>query len=105
MPSESGRICQTRRPAGSRGRASPDMVVRGPLPDVLSARISNCSPSSGSYPVRVGFESHTCETKRNEMPPEDLLEPDLFSEIVLLCSGGLVFLSLLLIVVSALTRV
>jgi hypothetical protein len=38
------------------------------------------------------------------MHPEDLMEPDLFSELVLLGSGGLIFVSLLLIVVAAFTR-
>jgi hypothetical protein len=41
---------------------------------------------------------------RREMHPEDLMKPDLFSGIVLLGSGGLIFISLLLIVVTALTR-
>jgi hypothetical protein len=39
------------------------------------------------------------------MHPEDLMKPDLFSEIVLMGSGGLLLASLLLIVVIALTRV
>ena len=38
------------------------------------------------------------------MHPEDLMKADLFSEIVLLGSGGLTFVSLFLIVVTALTR-
>jgi hypothetical protein len=38
------------------------------------------------------------------MHPEDLMKPDLFSEIVLLGSGGLAFVSLLLVVAAALTR-
>jgi hypothetical protein len=38
------------------------------------------------------------------MHPEDLMKPDVFSEIVLLGSGGLMFVSLLLIVVTAFTR-
>jgi hypothetical protein len=38
------------------------------------------------------------------MHPEDLMKPDLFSEIVLLGSGGLIFVSLLLIIAAALTR-
>jgi hypothetical protein len=38
------------------------------------------------------------------MRPEELMKPDLFSEILLMGSGGLVFASLLLIVVIALTR-
>ena len=42
---------------------------------------------------------------RNEMHPEDLMKPDLFSEIVLMGSGGLLFASLMLIVVIAFTRV
>jgi hypothetical protein len=42
--------------------------------------------------------------RRNEMHPEDLMKPDLFSEIVLMGSGGLLFASLLLIMVIALTR-
>ncbi len=39
------------------------------------------------------------------MHPEDLMKPDLFSEIVLMGSGGLLFASLLLILVIALARV
>ena len=38
------------------------------------------------------------------MHREDLMKPDMFSEIVLLGSGALLFASLLLIVVIALTR-
>ena len=37
------------------------------------------------------------------MHPEELMKPDLFSEIVLLGSGGLIFVSLL-IVLTTLTR-
>jgi hypothetical protein len=38
------------------------------------------------------------------MHPKDLMKPDLFSKMVLLGSAGLIFVSLLLIVVTALTR-
>jgi len=38
------------------------------------------------------------------MHREDLMKPDLFSEIVLLGSGSLLFVSMLLIVATALTR-
>src|SRR4029077_5710968 len=38
------------------------------------------------------------------MHPEDLMKADLFSEIVLLATGGLIFVALLVIVVTALTR-
>jgi hypothetical protein len=38
------------------------------------------------------------------MHPEDLMKADLFSEIVLLATGGLIFVALLVIVMTALTR-
>ena len=38
------------------------------------------------------------------MHPEDVMKPDLLSEILLLASGGLIFVSLLLIVMIALTH-
>jgi len=46
---------------------------------------------------------HRCE-EGNEMHPENLMKPDLFSEIILVVSSELVFVSLLLIVLTALTR-
>ena len=39
------------------------------------------------------------------MHPEDLMKPDLFSEMVLLGSGGMLFATLLLIAVIAFMRV
>ena len=42
---------------------------------------------------------------RNAVHPEDLMKPDLFSGIVLLGSGVLIFVVLLLVVGAALTRV
>jgi hypothetical protein len=38
------------------------------------------------------------------MHPEDVMKADLLSEIILLGSGGLILVSLLLIVVTALTQ-
>ena len=38
------------------------------------------------------------------MHPEDLMKADLFSEIVLLATGRLIFVALLVIVMTALTR-
>ncbi len=38
------------------------------------------------------------------MHPEDVMKSDLFSQLVLLGSGGLIFVSLLLIVAAALMR-
>jgi len=49
-------------------------------------------------------EAKLAQARRNEMHPEDLMKPDLFSEIVLLGSGGVIFVSLLLIIATALTR-
>jgi hypothetical protein len=62
------------------------------------------SPSSGRAPRQGRPRWHASAGKRNEMHPEDLMKPDLFSELVLLGSGGLIFVSLLLIVAAALTR-
>jgi hypothetical protein len=36
--------------------------------------------------------------------PEDVMKPDLLSEVVLLGSASLVFISLLLVIATALTR-
>ncbi len=38
------------------------------------------------------------------MHSEDLMKPDLFSELLLLGSGGVVLVALVLVVVTALTR-
>jgi hypothetical protein len=46
---------------------------------------------------------HRCE-EGNEMHPENLMKPNLFSEIILVVSSELVFASLLLIVLTTLTR-
>ena len=68
-------------------------ISRNPQPCRLLVATSSGPASTGR--LREG---------RNEMHPEELLKPDLFSEIVLLGSGGLIFVSLLLILVTALTR-
>ena len=49
-------------------------------------------------------ESRNSLQRRQEMHPDDLMKPDLLSEIVLLGSGELILVSLLLIVAAALTR-
>jgi len=43
--------------------------------------------------------------KRSEMHREDLMNPDLLSEIVLLGSATLIFMTLVVIVVTAFSRV
>ena len=78
-------------------------VVRGPLPDVHQPE-SATLPSSGEG-TSSGLASMRPSRKgRNEMHPEELMKPDLFSEIMLLGIGELIFVALLLIVVAALTR-
>ena len=63
-------------------------------------------PSSGGHLVRVRASPNATvrPSGRSEMLRADLLKPDLLSEIVLLGSGALLFVSLLLIVVAAVTR-
>ena len=77
-------------------------MVRGLLLDVRDPESATVSPSSGGHLVRAGLAS--ASARGNDMHPEDLLGPDLLSEIVLLGSGTLIFVSLLLIVVTAVTR-
>jgi hypothetical protein len=54
------------------------------------------------YLVRAGFARSSA--RRNDMHSEDLMKPDLFSELLLLGSGGVVLVALVLVVVTALTR-
>ena len=54
--------------------------------------------------ARLGPARRDVSARRNEMHPEELMKPDLFSEIVLMGGGTLIFASLLLIAVTALTR-
>jgi hypothetical protein len=80
-------------------------VVRGLLPVIVTSR----NPQSLRLPVE-GTSSGLAPTRplapsgRNDMHREDVMKPDLLSEIVLLGSGSLLFVSLLLIVATALTR-
>jgi hypothetical protein len=52
---------------------------------------------------RVALDNLGCEEAR--MRRDDLMKPDLVSEVVLLSSGTLVLLFLILAVVAALTRI
>ena len=54
--------------------------------------------------VRASLDGAPPARGRNEVHPEDLMKPDLFSEILVLGSGGLIFVSLFLIVVTAFTQ-
>ena len=70
------------------------LMSRNPQPCRLPVEGTSSGPASTGR-LREG---------RNEMHPEELMKPDLVSEIVLLGSGALIFVSLFLIVVTALTR-
>jgi hypothetical protein len=80
-------------------------VVRGSLLVIVTSR----NPQSLRLPVE-GTSSGLAPTPpvprcgRDLMHREDLMKPDLFSEMVLLGGGSLLFVSLLLIVATALTR-
>lgn len=52
---------------------------------------------------RLGVSLVPPANRRNDMHPEDLMKPDLFSEILLL-GGAAIFAVLLLVVVTALAR-
>ena len=105
MPQESSFIRQTRRPTFLREWACPDEVVRGPLPLLFISRgIRNRSPFtegtlSGQTPTQ-----RVPAIGRTAMRSEDLMSPDLLSEMVLLGFGELIFVSLLLFLMAALSR-
>ena len=86
----------------SRGGACLDKVVRGPSPEVCEPESAIGSPPSGGHLVQAGVDGMP-EARWNEMRGEDLVKADHFSEVVLL-GGEVLFVSLLLIVVAALTR-
>jgi len=52
----------------------------------------------------MGVTVKRCTIPAMRSCPEDLMRPDLSSEIVPLGSGGLIFVSLLVIVAAPLTR-
>jgi len=54
------------------------------------------------HPVSATFASTS--GRENDMHPKDLMKPDLFSEILLLGVGGVMFAALLLVVVITLAR-
>lgn len=73
------------------------------LPNVDRPEIRNRVAFERGHLVRAGLRDVSAEG-RQEMHPEDLMKPDLFSEILLLGTGGLIFVPLLLILVIAFTR-
>ncbi len=83
----------------------PDKVVRGPLPVI----ISNRNPQSRAFQWRAPGPGQLQRNRSSEwesdMHREDLMKPDLLSEIVLLGSASLLYISLLLVVTTALSRV
>ena len=102
MPPESKVIRQTRR-----------HLLRQELARQGGSRaIAGCSSAGNSQPLalqwrapcQVGPYLARVREERNAMHPEDLMKPDLFSEIVVLGSSTLIFASLLLVIVTALTQ-
>jgi hypothetical protein len=73
-------------------------------PDGLPASLRGLCPENAGL-RKYAFAAKWLAAKKNDMRSEDLMKPDLLSEIVLLGSGALLFLSLLLVVVTALNRV
>jgi hypothetical protein len=69
-------------------------ISRNPQPCRLPVEGTSSGPAS----------SGRLREERNEMHPEDVMKPDVLSEIVLLSSAAVLFASLLMIVVAALTR-
>jgi len=83
----------------------PRKVVRGPLPVICHFPESAIvSPSSGGHLVRVCSKATVYPKWGDDMHREDLMKPDLVSEIVLLGSASLLFVSVLVIVLTALSR-
>jgi hypothetical protein len=92
-------------------------TVTGLHADVYFPDFSNCAVShSAQYsPAKKtnlyngwhkGDGERACSAaKRSEMHREDLMNPDLLSEIVLLGSATLIFMTLVAVVVTALSRV
>ena len=76
-------------------------VVRGPLPLMLIRRSRNRLPSTEGTSLGPPPTQRFLRTGEAQ---EDLMSPDLLSEIVLLGFGALILVSLLLFVVIALTR-
>jgi hypothetical protein len=54
--------------------------------------------------LMAGVEGTSPRREGNDMHPEDVMKADLLSEIILVGSSGVILVSLLLIVVMALTR-
>jgi hypothetical protein len=66
------------------------------------AGLRNRHALNGGRLVRAGLSGESA--RRNNMHPEDVMKPDLFSEILLLGSGLITFTALVVVVVTALAR-
>jgi hypothetical protein len=69
--------------------------------------VHSISPPKGRFYqwlAQTGTGRSGCAAKRSEMHRDDLMNPDLLSEIVLLGSATLIFITLLAIVVTAFSR-
>jgi hypothetical protein len=97
-------ILQTRRPTFLRERACPGEVVRGPLPLMFISWNPQSVAFHGGHFVWVAPTQRVPAIGRSAMRSEDLMSPDLLSEIGLLGFGELIFVSLLLFLMAALSR-
>jgi hypothetical protein len=98
-------VRQARRPTNSVEGGLPGQGGSGAISgQAYQLESATESPSSGGQLVRASPNATVRPSGRSEMLRADLLKPDLLSEIVLLGSAALLFVSLLLIVVSAVTR-
>jgi hypothetical protein len=87
-------------------RACPDEVVRGPLPLMFISRNPQSVAFHGGHFARARPDKRNRPLRngRNAMRSKDLMSPDLLSEVVLLGFGELIFVSLLLFLMAALSR-
>src|ERR1700745_471829 len=77
---------------------------RVPLPAIVLPGFRNRVAFQWKVPRRGLLQRDVPLSGRGDMHREDLMNPDLLSEIVLLGCGSLLFVSLWLIVATALTR-
>ena len=102
MPQESS--LSAKRPTFLRERACPDEVVRGPLPLIFISRNPQSAAFHGGHFVWAAPTQRVPAIGRSAMRSKDVMSPDLLSEIVLLGFGELIFVSLWLFLMAALSR-
>jgi hypothetical protein len=99
-------IRQTRRTAylHSWDWELPEQLVRASAADVRQFEIRPKIALPLSHLIRAAPTQNIASDKNSAMCRENLIRPDLLSEIILLCSGALILASLVLVVMTALAR-